>query len=266
MVTALVLLFRLRAAEADQRVRTDLLADLLAPTARRTAATADRGLVERGRLLGLRLHAPHVLVVCRPAAGRGGLLLAAAQAGAGARAGRGARRRRGRAGAGPRPRAWPPPSAARAPAGTVGGPVTVGRGRAGRARCTGCARRTPRPRGSPRRCWRWACAGTAARWPTWASPGWWPATAPDVDGYLDRVLGPVLNYDQRRGTDLVGTLEAYFACGASPRRAAGQLHVHVNTVAQRLDRIAALLGADWQRPDRALELQLALRLRRLRRA
>ena len=35
MVTALVLVFRLRAAEADQRVRTDLLAELLGPHPRR---------------------------------------------------------------------------------------------------------------------------------------------------------------------------------------------------------------------------------------
>ncbi|MDN5748855.1 MAG: helix-turn-helix domain-containing protein, partial [Pseudonocardia sp.] len=49
-----------------------------------------------------------------------------------------------------------------------------------------------------------------------------------------------------------------------PPRAARALHVHVNTVAQRLDRIASLLDGDWAQPDRALELQLALRLRRLR--
>ena len=47
-------------------------------------------------------------------------------------------------------------------------------------------------------------------------------------------------------------------------RAKDRLHVHVNTVTQRLDRIAKLLGPDWQSPDRALELQLALRLHRLR--
>jgi len=41
------------------------------------------------------------------------------------------------------------------------------------------------------------------------------------------------------------------------------LHVHVNTVTQRLDRIAQLLGPDWNCPERALELQLALRLHRL---
>jgi sugar diacid utilization regulator len=59
-------------------------------------------------------------------------------------------------------------------------------------------------------------------------------------------------------------LEAYFAAGSSPSRAAGTLHVHVNTVAQRLERIGSLLGAGWQPTDRALELQLALRLRKLR--
>jgi DNA-binding PucR family transcriptional regulator len=41
------------------------------------------------------------------------------------------------------------------------------------------------------------------------------------------------------------------------------LHVHVNTVAQRLERVTNLLGAGWNDPDRALEVQLALRLHRL---
>ncbi len=88
-------------------------------------------------------------------------------------------------------------------------------------------------------------------------------SAPDVDDYVRRLLGPVIDYDDRRGTDLVGTLAAYFAAGGSPRHAAGTLHVHVNTVSQRLERISALLGATWQQPDHALELQLALRLRAL---
>lgn len=86
---------------------------------------------------------------------------------------------------------------------------------------------------------------------------------PDVSDYVTAVLGPVLDYDRDRGSDLVGTLSAYFAASSSPRHAAGELHVHVNTVAQRLGRVAALLGDDWQHPDRALEIQLALRLRRL---
>ncbi|GAA1973484.1 GAF domain-containing protein [Terrabacter lapilli] len=86
---------------------------------------------------------------------------------------------------------------------------------------------------------------------------------PDVGEYVRTLLGPVLDYDERRGTDLVGTLAAYFASGGSPRHAAVSLHVHVNTVSQRLERITALLGESWQQPDHSLELQLALRLRAL---
>ena len=86
---------------------------------------------------------------------------------------------------------------------------------------------------------------------------------PDVGEYVRTLLGPVLDYDERRGTDLVGTLAAHFASGGSPRHAAVSLHVHVNTVSQRLERITALLGESWQQPDHSLELQLALRLRAL---
>jgi DNA-binding PucR family transcriptional regulator len=86
----------------------------------------------------------------------------------------------------------------------------------------------------------------------------------DIDGYVRAALGPVLDYDARRGTALRRTLEAYFGVGGSPARAAEVLHVHVNTVTQRLERLTMLLGADWQRPERALDLQLALRLYRLR--
>jgi DNA-binding PucR family transcriptional regulator len=70
----------------------------------------------------------------------------------------------------------------------------------------------------------------------------------------------VLDYDARRGTDLRRTLQAWFDAGGSPARAAETLRVHVNTVAQRLDRIGRLLGADWTTPSRVLEVQLALKL------
>ncbi|MEI8411416.1 MULTISPECIES: helix-turn-helix domain-containing protein [unclassified Kribbella] len=83
----------------------------------------------------------------------------------------------------------------------------------------------------------------------------------DVQAHVQHVLGAVIEYDDQRGTDLVGTLRAYFAASQSPTRAATALHIHPNTVQQRLDRITALLGDGWQQPDRALDLQVALRLR-----
>ncbi|MGA5817799.1 helix-turn-helix domain-containing protein [Kitasatospora sp. NPDC094028] len=86
----------------------------------------------------------------------------------------------------------------------------------------------------------------------------------DVRPFVDSVIGPVLDYDRQRFTDLGRTLDAYFETGGSPTRAAQKLHVHPNTVARRLERIGELLGPNWQDPGQALEVQLALRLSRVR--
>jgi DNA-binding PucR family transcriptional regulator len=77
-------------------------------------------------------------------------------------------------------------------------------------------------------------------------------------------IGAVLDYDQRRGTELVTTLEAWFGTGGRAPEAAKILHVHPNTIAQRLERITTLLGDDWRDQRNALDIQLALRLWRLR--
>ena len=86
----------------------------------------------------------------------------------------------------------------------------------------------------------------------------------DVSGFIDTTIGPVLDYDRKNATGLTETLEAYFATGASPSRAAETLHVHPNTVSRRLERVSALLGSEWQQPDRVLDVQLALRTHRMR--
>ena len=85
-----------------------------------------------------------------------------------------------------------------------------------------------------------------------------------VADFVGAAVGPVLDWDRRRGTSLVETLEAWFAAGGHLGDTARALHVHPNTVTQRLERVTGLLGPRWRRPDRALDLQLALRLARLR--
>jgi GAF domain-containing protein len=88
----------------------------------------------------------------------------------------------------------------------------------------------------------------------------------DVEAFIESSIGPVLTYDRERFSDLAKTLDAYFAAGSSPTRAAERLHVHANTVARRLDRIKVLIGPEWHTPDRALDIQLALQLHRVRAA
>ena len=263
MVTALVLAFRLREAETDQRVRTDLLTELLGRIPGPEQTTVDRGLVERGRVLGLRLNTPHVLAVCRcDGSRRGGVALAANVLGDG-------RALVAEHGDGVvvllpgRDASVVATDLARRAGGPPGGMVTVGAsGPLAPARGLATAYAEAQRTADALVALGLAGHGGSARDLGFA--GLVLGDGADVAGYLDRVLGPLLDYDDRRGSDLVGTLAAYFAAGASPRRAAGALHVHVNTVGQRLDRVTSLLGDDWQTPDRALEIQLAMRLHRLR--
>ena len=85
-----------------------------------------------------------------------------------------------------------------------------------------------------------------------------------LQSFVDTALGPVARYDADNGTQLVDTLEQYFTSGTNPRIAAKQLHIHTNTVYQRLERIDSLFApADWRSPEHALEVQLALKLRRI---
>ena len=86
----------------------------------------------------------------------------------------------------------------------------------------------------------------------------------ELEEYVASTLGPVLAYDAQRGTSLLETLESWFATGGRVRETAERLHVHPNTVVQRLERVTELLGAAWRDPGRGLDVQLALRVHRLR--
>ncbi|WP_290057294.1 helix-turn-helix domain-containing protein [Amycolatopsis solani] len=90
-----------------------------------------------------------------------------------------------------------------------------------------------------------------------------PERAGELDRFLTGAIGPLLDHDRQRGTDLVATLGAYYENRANVAATARALHVHVNTLLKRLDRAGTILGVDW-RQGNDLELQLGLRLHQLR--
>lgn len=79
-------------------------------------------------------------------------------------------------------------------------------------------------------------------------------------------LGPLLDYDSRRGTQLVPTAWTFLENDGSIAAAAAALHIHANTLRQRLDRIDNILGDSWRRGGRSLDVHVALRLWRLQSA
>ncbi|MFC8124632.1 helix-turn-helix domain-containing protein [Streptomyces sp. NPDC057302] len=257
VVTALLLLLRRSAAEAEDRVRGELLGDLLS-----LSGTPGR-LASRARRLDVDLALPHAVFVAHGDTASRRLLLSSAA--------RAARTRCGLSGlhhdhvvlvlpaddTGVRARALAAEltQAAGAPvtvgaAGPATGPEALSQAHAEALRCLSALRALGH-------------TGQGADLPDLGFLGVLlgdDTNDTNLDSYVRRTLGPVLDYDTKRGTELIHTLRAYYACGMSQSKAKESLHVHVNTVVQRLDRIGHLLGADWQSPERSLEIQLALRL------
>jgi GAF domain-containing protein len=82
------------------------------------------------------------------------------------------------------------------------------------------------------------------------------------DRYQDRLL-KLVDYEKRRGTELLGTLEAYSEHLGSISATAKELHMHPNTLRQRLARIQHLTELDLSRED-WLSLGMAIKVVKLR--
>ncbi|KAB8191185.1 GAF domain-containing protein [Nonomuraea phyllanthi] len=282
LVCALLLLFRRSVAEAEGRVRGELLDDLI-------SRPGSPGLADRARRLGVDLGAPHVVVVAKHggqreraafwassqaalrhglAAGRADevvLLLPGVDAGRVAQgvAAELSASLHGPATAGAARVATGGGAAGASVAGAEGG-AAAGVGAESGATAEGDVAGAYL---EARRCAEALIAlgraGDGASAAELGFVGLLVGDGRDVRGFVTGALGAVIDYDARRGTALADTLSAYFGSGGSPSRTAEAMHIHVNTVTQRLDRIGRLLGDGWLEPERALEIQLALRLHRL---
>jgi DNA-binding PucR family transcriptional regulator len=80
--------------------------------------------------------------------------------------------------------------------------------------------------------------------------------------HVAATLAPLISGGQR-GQELLQTLDAYVASGFNQRATARRAYVHINTVANRLERIGERLGRDMSDPETLVELALSLRLARL---
>jgi PucR-like helix-turn-helix protein/purine catabolism regulatory family protein/diguanylate cyclase with GGDEF domain len=79
--------------------------------------------------------------------------------------------------------------------------------------------------------------------------------------FRERMLGPLLAYDQRHKAELVPTLREFLVCSGSWNACAARMYVHVNTVRYRIRRIEELTGRDLSSLDDQVDFFLALRIR-----
>lgn len=78
--------------------------------------------------------------------------------------------------------------------------------------------------------------------------------------FVGEVIGPVLDYDRKRGTSLIDSLRAYLRADCNLKQAAKKLFVHHKTMRYRLDRIQELTGLDLHVHEDRFHVDLALRI------
>lgn len=82
----------------------------------------------------------------------------------------------------------------------------------------------------------------------------------EVEGFSREWLGKLIDYDERRGAELVHTLTQYLEHGGNYDATACELSVHRSTLKYRLQRIRELTGLEINDPDAHFNLQLATRV------
>jgi DNA-binding PucR family transcriptional regulator len=80
--------------------------------------------------------------------------------------------------------------------------------------------------------------------------------------FADRMLQPLTDYDARRKTHLLHTLDVYLDENGAFRRTAARLDVHLNTLRGRLERIREVCQVDLASARARLGLQFALEIYR----
>jgi len=78
--------------------------------------------------------------------------------------------------------------------------------------------------------------------------------------FRDRLLGPLVAYDERHRAELLPTLREFLACSGSWHACAAAMYVHVNTVRYRIRRIEELTGRDLSSLADQVDFFLALRI------
>lgn len=79
--------------------------------------------------------------------------------------------------------------------------------------------------------------------------------------YRERLIGVLERYDAEHHSDLVGTLSAFLDASGSWQRCAERLHVHVNTLRYRLQRVEQLTGHSLATLHDRVDFCLALGIR-----
>ncbi|MGF7060595.1 PucR family transcriptional regulator [Brassicibacter mesophilus] len=81
--------------------------------------------------------------------------------------------------------------------------------------------------------------------------------------FYDATIKPLVDYDEKKSTELVKTLGAYFEHNGNLKRMSDSLFTHYNTVLYRIQRICEITDMNLENPSDRLNLEIALKIKQL---
>lgn len=85
----------------------------------------------------------------------------------------------------------------------------------------------------------------------------------DLERFYENTVANLVRHDIENKTNLVETLEQYFAYHGNISEASKELYIHRNTFIYRLDKIKSILNSDFKDAEQTLEIQLGLKIMQL---
>jgi len=78
--------------------------------------------------------------------------------------------------------------------------------------------------------------------------------------FITNIVKPLIEYDKKKDSNLLETLEAYFKYNGNIKQISQKLYIHYNTALYRVEQIQKLLNVDLNNPDDRLNVEIALKL------
>ena len=85
----------------------------------------------------------------------------------------------------------------------------------------------------------------------------------ELEDFYNKTLKALEDYDAKKSTELVRTLEAYFIYNGNLSKMSENLFTHYNTILYRINRIEEITGMKLDNPNDRLNLEIALKIRDL---
>lgn len=85
----------------------------------------------------------------------------------------------------------------------------------------------------------------------------------ELEDFYQTTLKPLVEYDEKKSTELVKTLQCYFDHNGNLTKMSEALFTHYNTILYRINRIQEITGLNLNDPNDRLNLEIALKIKQM---